>query len=417
MLLGILLLLFQFLIIVFGVFLFSRGQGFLVRNYGPFNWFSFFYVFWFFFPQVIALFPPHLIVGLEGEGEYGRKLMMLDGQIAITVYILAVTFGYFLGSKILRLKYPQNLYLGKYDQEDMLLIWVFYIFGVISIFYLGMKFHSSDGMRSELVKDPVGKFATAISFYGNFAFSVLASYFIIKKRYFFALAVTLLFAGAILMTGARGRLLWPLVIAFVFVSIYWKVFPLFKIAIFGALLLLVLVLLDPVMIFLRDGDLISFFERVSPSELLNSLFYRRNFDGFSNLTVIAYYDDVDYDISRLFSGARDTFMFEFYPDIYERGVGFGVTYPGSLLLSGGWFLLMLGAMLYGFLLGAVSSFIDENMNPRLLFSYLFLMTWLAAIGGNFIESADKMLIAASPGFIWLFMRRYRIFQYKRVKHK
>ena len=34
------------------------------------------------------------------------------------------------------------------------------------------------------------------------------------------------------------------------------------------------------------------------------------------------------------------------------------------------------------------------------------MTWLAAIGGNFQESLDKMLIIAAPGFIWKVVSAY-----------
>ena len=408
LLLETLLLLFQILVVGLGCIVSLRGNRHVFRYFNPYVWFSFFVFFWFLVPQFIAIFPPHMIVGLEGEGEYYRRIMMVSGQIALLLYLIAVTLGfnymYFIKNDVP----PLSDFGLDFDGRDLAILLAFYVLGVACIYYLGMQFQSLDGMRSELVKTTSGKIATAISFYGNFAFSVLFAVLIINKKYLYAMVVLGVFAMAILLTGARGRLMWPLLISMIFLAIYLNRLPVRRMIVLGFSLLMILSILDPLMISIRSGDFSRFWDDLNLSSMVESIFYRRNFDSFSNLTVVVYFDEVEYSLMRLFTGARDAFMNGYYPSIYESGVGFGVSYPGSLFLSAGWLGVIFGGFFFGMILSVLYSYLGMIRDYRVVFGYLFLMPWLAAVGGNFVESFDKMIVAISPVVVWLYLRRLRL---------
>lgn len=375
---------------------------------GPFVWFSFFYSFWFLLPQLLSVFPPYLLVGFESEGESYRSSIVITGQFAIMIFLLGVCLGYTLypGRAKSRILMDVNSFVEGVRRWEYFLLFGFYLMGVLATAYLGNTFQSIEGMRSELVKSSSGQLITAISFYGNFGFSVLFAIFLLKKNYILSLVLLLIFASSILLTGARGRLLWPLVLAFSFVFVASRnKFPVFKVFLLGLSLLVVLLLLDPLMISIREGDFTRFSDSLNLAHLLESLIYRRNFDSFANLTGLVFYDEVSYEWSRFFLGARDAFMYQYYPVVYDSGVGFGVTFPGAMFLSGGYFALGMGSLLFGFFLRAYGLWFSSINNGRIFWAYLFSVPWVCGVGGNFSESFDKLIVAMSPAVVWFLLSK------------
>lgn len=404
------LLVIQLLVLLSFTIMFRRGTNFIGTYYSPYNWFAFFIFFWFILPQILSIAPPHNIVGLAGLGEDTRKEMIKYGQAALILFIVTFSVGYFIFRNLFRYKKPTEQYfdknfLGKKDKK--ILLGMFFI-GVLCTLKLGLTFQSTEGMRSQLVKSLDGKLLTATAFWGNFAFSILFAYAISNKKYLKSVILIGVFASVILLTGARGRLLWPVLISLIFLSIRAKSFPFTKIALLGLSMLTVLVLLDPIMIAIRGGRISELTQSIELDAAFSSLFIKRNFDSFSNLSLIVYFDEVSYDWVRLFSGARNAFMENYYPLVYASGVGFGVTYPGTAYLSLGWLGITLIGALFGLTCGYFSTLIEKKLSINQTFTYLVLMPWLCASGGNFVENADKMLAALFPALLWYILRRLKL---------
>jgi hypothetical protein len=202
------------------------------------------------------------------------------------------------------------------------------------------------------------------------------------------------------LTGSRGRLLWPLAIALLLVasergSIRWG-----RTLLVGAAMFVALLGLDPLIEFLRSGDSSGFGRAFDAARL----FEKRNFDGFSNLALIVGDGSIEPDIAYLGSGARDVFMNTYFPVVYAFGVGFGTSVPGWFYLVGGVPLLCVMAALYGVVLQVINRWLAGTDDPVLVYGYLFAMTWMAAVGGNFVESVDKMVVAFAPA-VGLFVAR------------
>jgi hypothetical protein len=106
------------------------------------------------------------------------------------------------------------------------------------------------------------------------------------------------------------------------------------------------------------------------------------------------------------TGARAEFMYHYFPSTFEKGVGFGATWPGMSWIAGGWIGLLIGGFVYGLMLGGINIAFRMLRDERLFWAYLFAMTWFCAVGGNIHESLDKMLVAASPGIIWYLFNRF-----------
>ena len=86
---------------------------------------------------------------------------------------------------------------------------------------------------------------------------------------------------------------------------------------------------------------------------------------------------------------------------------FGSTIPGMLWIAGGMPIMIAGGIVFGISLGLINVGLRQLSDERLLWAYLFAMTWFCAIGGNFQESADKLVAAASPPLIWWFLSKLR----------
>lgn len=403
------LILLQLLSIFIFIFLTNRRTNFTGRYFSPYHWFVFFIIFWFIVPQIISVFPPYSLVGLGFLGEDTRKDMIVYGQISIFLFLFSLSIAYVFFRSVLSKNVPtEQVFNASFlTKKDLHILYWLFLIGVLCIFKLGVTFQSIEGMRSQLVKSFEGKLLTAIAFWANFSFSVLLAYFVVKKKYYRALLLLALFSSAILLTGARGRLLWPLLISFIFLSIYYRKFPIVRISVIGFLMVSILVLLDPLMIAIREGNISDFFEYFRTRDIFSALFLKRNFDSFSNLSLNVYFDAVEHNWIRLFTGARNAFMEQYFPAIYNSGVGFGVTYPGTAFLGLGWLGIVLFGSFFGFVGGFLSLMIERKMTVIQMFSYLTLMPWLCALGGNFVENFDKMIAAIFPGVIWYFFKRVK----------
>lgn len=419
-----------FLLIGFNYYLAGRNGPVIQKHFHPFAFFSLFYFLFFITPQFIAIFPPYALVGLDDLGWETRKLMIPQGQLASMVFLVSlmamyynfVTYSSFFGRTRpnASMAVNQNRLAFKGVQlSDYVLIYLFFIAGMVSIVYLGITFSNisegagaAGGFRSELVKSTSGKIATSLSYFGNFGFAVLFVNAILKRNWLIALILAIAFGSAILMTGSRGRLMWPLLLSGIMLMSYYNRVDVKKVIIGGVAGLFLLLLMDPLMKTVRTGDISHLLQMLNFKAMFESMFFRRNFDGLSNLSLSVYLDEAPKSFTYLFTGARDAFMNTYFPETYASGVGFGVTYPGWLYLSMGWPGLVYGGLLFGFVLGYLHNLLSSIKDFRLYWTYLFMMPWLCAVGGNFIESFDKMLVAIAPGIIWIIYTKLGV-SYKR----
>jgi hypothetical protein len=372
--------------------------------------FCFFYFIFFLQEQIFYLFNDFRFLGSEVlstadlEGVYGLA------QTHLILFLTAILFGSFM----VGLKYKptieqdaQNIF-GKHERNiELLILIAFFLIGLAAAAYLGIKFkeiQGADGLRSTLVKSTDGLIATSVSFFGNFAFAGLTYICMRDRRYLLALALLGVFGAAILFTGSRGRLLWPLVITAAMFLTYKNSFPAGRNLIFGIILLLVLVSMDPFMQSLRIPG--RTFDLSTIGQSLADIFLKRNFDGFANFCVILHQDKLIPDFSLLATGIRSAFMVAYFPDIYARGVAFASTYPGYFFLGGGGlFGFVLLSFGYGALLSAINRTMRKVQSRWLFLAYMFGMTWIAAVAGDAVESIDKLVAATMPGFILFFAER------------
>jgi len=262
--------------------------------------------------------------------------------------------------------------------------------------YLCVKMMSMSGFRSGMMKTTDGLIFTAIAFFGNFAFAVILSRSIVQRKYLRALATFVVFGGAVFFTGARGRLMFPLLLSLVYVFSFRNAFNWKFVSIVFGVSLSILIFSDVVLLALKGAQEM---REVKVAEL----FTKRNLDGFANFSVISGYDQIPRKPSVLLIGARSTWMEHYFPDMWSQGVGSGSTIPGMFWIAGGWpGLILLGAC-YGAMLGAINIVLRKLTDERLFWSYLFCMVWVCALGGNFQESMDKMVVAITPGLIWFFI--------------
>lgn len=381
----------------------ARAHDLLTQYLNPVCWLTGFYGLWFILPQIVALFPTHHLLGFESLHPSDRLDLMLPAQLWVIAFLASVMTGYLALAPFLVFDTMQRAPTRRWlDLDGLGLTYVLLCFigGIVAISLLGRELVSSEGMRSQLVKTPVGKLLTIAGFFGNFAFAFLFARLIVAKRFALALLVIGVFGTAVFLTGARGRLMWALVISTTFITLYNDRFNIRRFATLGVGLLAFLLVADAGLKAIRSGDssaVAASFESTGP---LAQLFLKRNFDGFSNFAFITHFDEVPRDPMILLNGGRDAFMNFYYAKIYESGVGFGVTYPGMFWLAGGPFALVAMGFLFGCLIATLSLSLTFMRDERLIWSYLFAMTWFCAIGGNFQESFDKLCTAAAPPLIW-----------------
>lgn len=346
---------------------------------------------------VVADVIPFGVITLAGDQ---FESYFVSAQFALIGFLFCMISACFLLSFAFRQKQETDfsrVVLQLNARLSMTIVWACFLVGLVSTAFLAYRFYQIGGFRSQLVKSSDGAVLTALAFYGNFAFTVLLFNFFYKRKFVYAVLIAAAFGFAVLMTGSRGRLLWPIVLA---VGLYVSTFrslPTVRILFAGIGAFLLLAIMDP----LRK----SFFDptyQFSIADALTSFGNSRNFDGFANFMLI-YFGSSDFSLEILLNGARETFMMKFFPEVYLSGVGFGSTIPGYFYLSAGLTGLLFGGFVYGGLLYLLGSTIRKTQSIWLIFGYLALIPWIAAVGGDLVESTDKMLIAASPSIMIIFV--------------
>ena len=393
------------LILIAGIIHLSAlgGRTLLHRVFCPGCWFAFFYVLWFFIPQFVTLFNDNFVLGYpEATGE-----TVVQAQLYLAAFTLSVWAGILVfrglvdpGSRFAQANVPIR-YLDGWDKT---LLGLFYFAGLLATIYLGVTLMGSEGFRSELVKTPTGLAATAIAFFGTYSLAVIFGHATYDRRFIVAALAMAGLGSALFFTGARGRLLWPIALAIAYNWCRSGRVRLRYVVGFALAGVLVLMLFDPLLNAMRDES-----ERVDTEELaarmsISRLYMeKRNFDGFANFTLISGRDIVEYQPRIFLTGGRQTFMETYFPGTLEMGVGFGTTVPGMCWLAGGIWGLLGGGLAYGGILGALGLWSKRIRQEPLMWSYLFAMTWMSAIGGNFQESLDKAVAMALPGFVWILL--------------
>lgn len=381
----------------------ARAHDLLTKYLNPVCWLTGFYILWFILPQIVALFPTHHLLGFEFLHPSDRLDLILPAQIRVIAFLASVMAGYLAFAPFFAYDTVQRAAPRRWLALDGLglgYVLLCFVGGIVAISMLGRELVSSEGMRSQLVKTPVGKLLTIAGFFGNFAFAFLFARLIVARRFALALLVIGVFGTAVFLTGARGRLMWALVISTTFITLYNDHLNIRRFAALGVGLLAFLLVADAGLKAIRSGDSTAVAASFESNGPLAQLFLKRNFDGFSNFAFITHFDEVPRDPAILVHGGRDAFMNFYYPKVYESGVGFGVTYPGMFWLAGGPLALIVMGFLFGFLIALISFALTFMRDERLVWSYLFAMTWFCAMGGNFQESFDKLCTAAAPPLIW-----------------
>lgn len=362
----------------------------------------FFYTVWMLIPQIFALLPEHSVVGMESVPPSERAAATLPTQAYLSLFLAAVLMGYSTALSIKR-----TTPWVSHSPPLQPLRWHYglaaYGLGIVAFFILGRTFHElPDGtMRSALVKTTTGQLLTAISFFGSFGVAYLCAHLWLQGRRLLPLVLFVVYAYLVLQLGARGRILWPLVTAILFVWGRGTRVRLFPVIVLAVVALMALSLIDPLVYGLRYDDLTRFNAALAPKVMFETLFYGRNFDGFANLMFITHNDLIQAQPHFLLGGAREAYMETYYPGIYAMGVAFPTTIPGEFWLAGKTPLLAAMSCLYGFGLGMLHQYLRSARRESQIWLYLLLLPWVTAVGGELMESMQKIIAAGLPALLWI----------------
>jgi hypothetical protein len=368
------------------------------RYFNPFGFLAMFYTLFYIIPQVMGIFTGYDIIGYPPISEDTMYQIFVQGQFFLVLFLFMIALGAAAVS-VPFLRRPrfefEAIFPKKFSLIENSYLWACFFLGFIGLAYLAKSSFSLTGFRSELVKSVPGALATAVSFFTNFAFALITYQLVVNKRIVRATVLLIVFGGAIMLTGARGRLLWPLAITAFLIIGHRNQLNVVRSVLVAAFLVVILSILDP----LRAMALSGKFEAIDIGGSVAKLFISRNFDGFANFSLIVDYDLIVPNITYLFEGSRDVFMYTYFYDVYTSGVAFGSTFPGWLYISGGTVGLLFLSILYGAVLAAVGVAIRKTRSPYLITSYMFMAIWFTAVGGDAVESINKMVVAGLPGLI------------------
>ncbi len=382
----------------------SGARNELERVLNPAMLLTFFYTLWMLIPQIFALMPEHSVVGMEHVPPDLRATATFRTQAYLVLFLFAVLVGYATALGVFRDQRPAVLQLAPPLQATN---WHYglaaYTIGVCAFFVLGRTFHTlPDGtMRSALVKTSTGQVLMTLSFFGSFGVAYLGAHLWLSGRRLLPLALFLVYAWLVLQLGARGRILWPLVTAILFVWGQRRRVRLLPVVALAVVTLMFLSVIDPLVYGLRYDDFRRFQEALYPVQMFETLFYSRNFDGFASLLFITYNDLIPAQPYFLIGGARDAYMGTYFPGVYSMGVAFPTSIPGEFWLAGKAPLLGAMSLLYGFGLGLLNQYLRGARRESQVWLYLLLVPWLTAVGGELVESVNKMIAAGAPAVIWI----------------
>ena len=395
------------LVLIYALFVLSgiNTRIVLYRYFNPYTFFILFYLLFFIIEQFYYETDQFHFLGQEAFPFALSRDVYNQVQLKLILFLGAIVVGSIFTTPYLRntpLAEFRRFFHLRTNAAETLILRVYLGVGVAAILYLGRELADMDSFRSALVKSTSGLVATAISFFGNFAYAVLMAQSISRRKYFTAFVLTFIFGAAILYTGARGRFLWPLLISLMIVFSVNNRIPMIK-AIFSSFgLLVILSVMDPLKKALTEANASFGFSDIGTS--LSLLMEKRNFDGFANFALISTTGSIPPSISYLVTGIRDVFMDTYFPKIYASGVAFGSTIPGYFYLAGGLTGLVILGVLYGVSLGLINILLRNTRERWVIYSIYFALTFYVAVGGDFMESRNKLLTAIAPGPVALLIR-------------
>lgn len=382
----------------------SRSTSVLMyRVFTPAGFVTFWYALYFIIEQLAYMTNGYTMLGMEALAPDRSVVVYEHTQLLLLAMLAAMVVGSALVPLPRRTIEPEE-FTRSLDRGvgpwTGLVVLAFFALGLAATIYLGHQYTrltSLGQFRSGLVKSGDGLMATVVQFMGNFAFSVLLYWLIRARRYLLVLGLVTAFFVAMLYTGARGRFLWPTLIGMALVFGAGNKLPTLRLAIAGVLGVFALSIMDPLRKSLVDPT--ATFSIYSAGDFVSDLLVKRNFDGFANFGLIWSTGYIQPDLGRLMTGARETFMNTYFPVIYRSGVAFGSTLPGYFYVAAGIpGVIILGAV-YGASLQLINLLLRSLRSIWLLFAYMYGMMWYGAVGGDFLESRNKMLAAMAPGLI------------------
>ncbi|MES2683394.1 MAG: hypothetical protein V4650_07705 [Pseudomonadota bacterium] len=376
----------------------------LQRLGNPLMWFGLFYTLWFLIPQIFALLPGHLIIGLEGLSESERGEAVMPTQLYLIVFLLSVAVGF----ATVTLAGGWRTLDGKDSMPFESINWgyagVLLLVGLFGFHMMGEVYSSlgPTAHRSAIVKSTSGKIYASLSFFGSFATAYLVAHLWLRKMRMAAFLVLATYLYFAFFTDARGRMMWPAVQATMFIWLQQKQVKLGKVIAYAIGGLIVLALLDPLFISFKNNNSERIEQALSPAAILTSLFFTRNFDGFANLALITHLDRIPESLTILLKGGREAYMNTYFPEILAMGVAFPTTFPGEAWIAGKLPFLFAFSMLYGVLLGLLNAFIRRARRESQVWVYLMGIPYLAGIGNDFIPSLGKLIAATAAPVVWMF---------------
>lgn len=396
-------------LIIFATAYFMYSFGFTISGspkllFRPLNLFCIQFSAWFIVPLVVVFILSIPIPGLPYMSRVYANRDVIRVIVALIVFLFVVCSTLIL----FRPKALHGTVIDEPSREDLAVAGVLFLVGTACAFYLGHDI--SEGPRTDLVKTIAGRILYSLTFCQTAGFIIIALYLAIKRKYVSLVCISIVFAVPLFLLGGRGRVLWPfVVIACSYMVFSGKMISKFYITIGFALVVIAIVVMDPLLSWLRLGG------SIEDLPAFDSLFYqmyiaKRNFDGFYNFSVIVYYDNVPHSARYLISGVRDVFMGTYFPDVYERGFAYPATVPGTMWLVSGFFGLLVGSVIYGLLLVILEK-VYWGATSAAAFSLVFYLATIITNPGNaLIEDMGKILVSAltfSPYFIFKRAVRFR----------
>lgn len=378
--------------------------GYFYRLFNPYGFLALFYSMFFILPQIYGIFHDFYLVASASIGASSHAEPFLTTQVYLVVFLGLLLVGQTIAAlTVPRSTEPFTLKIEPIPTPIKAFVWLLFILGVYCTLRLGAEWQQTGGFRSNLVKSMSGKVLTTLSFLANFAFTALTVDAVKRRKYLTAVVIFVIFAFAVLTTGARGRLLWPMAFSIIVIATSGRRMSITTLVVFAVVALVSLPFLDSVQR-MMSGDKITL---ASEIPLIDLLFQKRNFDGFANFALILNGVYSEPSLGALF-GARDTFMTAYFPATYAAGVGFGATVPGWFYLSGGILGFLILSLLFGVALGVMTLWLHRTRSIWSIYAYLFAIIWITQVGGNVPESLDKMVAASFPAIFIHLMTKTRI---------
>jgi hypothetical protein len=355
-------------------------------------------------PLVVVFIMSVPIPGLPYMSRVYANRDVIRVIVALIVFLFVVC-GTFI---CFRPKALHRMVIDEPSREELAVAGVLFAVGTACSIYLGHSF--SEGPRSDLVKTISGQILYGLTFLQTAGFMIIALHLAIKRKYVSLVCISIVFALPLFLLGGRGRVLWPFVVLTCsYMAFSGRMISKLYIASGFALLIVAIVVMDPLLAWLRLGG------SMNDLPAFDSLFYevylaKRNFDGFYNFSVIVYYDEVPHSARYLIRGVRDVFMGTYFPDVYEKGYAFPATVPGTMWLVRGFSGLVVGSVIYGLLLVVLEK-VYWGACSAAAFSLVFYVSTIITNPGNaLIEDIGKILVSAlafSPYFIFRKAVRFR----------